>query len=346
MSNPQPYKAFRRASGSVPHTLELVTETTPSSLGPEEVLIRIHAVSLNFRDVAMTNGEYPLPVKERGVPTSDCAAEVVAVGSTVKDFRPGDHVQPLSDLKAMIGNEQETATLGGDVDGVLRQFAVFDHKVLVHLPEHLSWEEASCIPIAGVTAWTALEMPRSSGTALLQGTGGVSMFALLICLGAGIRPIITSSSDMKLETAKAVDKPGAVDVINYRTHPNWDEEARRLTNGRGVDVVIENVGMTTVTKSLASLARRGTVSLVGFLGGFKVDQFPDTITPVLLKSATLRGIATGSKTDHQNLCNFLKEKKISLKPIVDRVTFSFEESQAAFDYLYAAKHMGKVVIKL
>ncbi|ODM18838.1 hypothetical protein SI65_05455 [Aspergillus cristatus] len=325
----QSYKAFRRTTNG--SSVEQVEEKLLSSLHPNEVLIRIHAVSLNYRDVAMMNGKYPVKVIDRGIPASDCAAEVVAVESEVTDFKQGDHVAPIFDLNNLTGTEDETAVLGGDIDGVLRQFAVFNQKVLIHLPNHLSWEEAACITCAGTTAWTALEMPRSNGTALLQ---------------AGIRPIITSSSDEKLEIARSLGGPGAVDTINYRTHPQWDEQARHLTGGRGVDVVVENVGPTTMAQSLRSLARRGTVSLVGFLGGFKTDQVPDTIGPVLVKSAVIRGIATGSKIDYQNLCNFLAAKKVSLKSLLDDATFTFEESPAAFDHLYAAKHMGKVVIRM
>ncbi|GAQ10074.1 zinc-type alcohol dehydrogenase-like protein C1773.06c [Aspergillus lentulus] len=344
MSIPQSYKAFRRSEDG--SRLEMAEEKLPSSLHPNEVLIRIHAVSLNYRDVAMMHGKYPVPVIARGIPASDCAAEVVAVGSEVSGFAPGDRVAPIFDLNNLLGTEEKTAALGGDVDGVLRQFAVFDQKVLVHLPKHLSWEEAACITCAGTTAWTALEMPRSNGTALLQGTGGVSMFALLICLAAGIRPIITSSSDKKLDIARSLGQPGEVDIINYRTHPEWDERALHLTHGRGVDVVVENVGPTTLAQSLRTLARRGTVSQVGFLGGFNTDHFPDTLGPLLAKSAVLRGIAVGSKIDQQNLCDFLAQKKICLKPLLDDIIFSFEDSQAAFDHLYAARHMGKVVIKV
>ncbi|KAJ5826249.1 hypothetical protein N7474_003387 [Penicillium riverlandense] len=346
MAVPRTYQAFRRSKGNVPKSLDLVTEEVPASLKPHDVLIRIHAVSLNYRDVAMLHGKYPVDVIEQGIPASDCAAEVVAIGSDVQDFRIGDHVAPIFDLKNLESNEDEMAVLGGDVDGVLRQFAVFDRNVLLHLPKHLSWEEAACITCAGTTAWNALNMPQAKGTALLQGTGGVSMFGLLICLAAGIRPIITSSSDQKLDQAKAAGGAGAIGTINYRAHPKWEEEALRLTNGRGVDFVIENVGPTSIAQSLASLARRGTVSLVGFLGGFDVDRFPDTILPTLSKSATIRGIAVGSKIDQQNLCNFLSDKKVDLRPILDDVVFSFEDAQAAFDHLYGAKHMGKVVIKL
>ncbi|KAA8895735.1 alcohol dehydrogenase [Sphaerosporella brunnea] len=348
MSIPRTYKAFRRSSGDLPRTLELVTEELPSSLHPHEVLIRIHAVSLNYRDVAMLHGKYAVDVKESGIPASDCAAEVIAVGSEVKDFAVGDRVAPIFDLNNLTATEDEMAALGGDVDGVLRQFAVFDQKVLVHLPTHLSWEEAACITCAGATAWTALDMPESTDkgrVALLQGTGGVSMFALLICLAAGIRPIITSSSDQKLDIARSLGEPGAVDVINYRTHPKWEEEALRLTNGRGVDIVLENVGATTIAQSIASLARRGTASLVGFLGGLNPENPPNTVHLLLAKTAMMKGIAGGSKIDQQNLCRFLAEKKVQLQPILDEV-FAFEDSNAAFDHLYAAKHMGKVIIKM
>lgn len=192
------------------------------------------------------------------------------------------------------------------------------------------------------------------------------MFGLMICLGAGIRPIITSSSDAKLDLAKAAGASSDIATINYTTHPKWEEEVRRLTNGRGVDVVIDTVGPSAIAQSLNSLARRGTVSLVGFLGGFAMDRFPDTVMPVLMKTATIRYVIStlkiyscralivyclratyvGSKSDHQNLCDFLSEKQVNLKPILDDRVFSFEDSQVAFDYLYAAKHMGKVVIKM
>ncbi|OOQ84190.1 putative zinc-containing alcohol dehydrogenase [Penicillium brasilianum] len=341
---PESYKAFRRtADGS---SVEIAEETLLSSLEPDHVLIRIHAVSLNYRDVAMLNGKYPVQVIDRGIPASDCAAEVISVGSKVKDFSPGDHVAPIFDLNTITGLEDETKVLGGDVDGVLRQYAVFDEKVLVHLPKHLTWEEAACINCAGTTAWKALDMPRTGGSALLQGTGGVSMFALLICLAAGIQPIITSSSDKKLEVVRALGKPGAVQTINYNTHPKWDEQARRLTRGRGVDIVVDSVGPTVITQSLSSLARGGRVSFVGFLGGFDIDKQPDVLGPVLLKSAILKGINPGSKPEFQALCSFLEEKAVQLKPLLDSKIFPFEDSKDAFDYLYAAKHMGKVVIKI
>ncbi|KAJ5920471.1 alcohol dehydrogenase [Penicillium verrucosum] len=344
MPMPDSYKAFRRtADGS---SVEMTEEKLPSSLQSNHVLIRIHAVSLNYRDVAMMHGKYPVQVIDRGIPASDCAAEVITVGSDVKDFSPGDRVAPLFDLNTVTGLEDNMQVLGGDVDGVLRQYAVFDQKVLVHLPKHLSWEEAACINCAGTTAWKALDMPRAGGTALLQGTGGVSMFALLICLAAGIQPIITSSSDKKLEIVRALGKPGAVQTVNYTTHPDWDEQARHFTCGRGVDVVVDNVGPTAIAQALSSLARGGLISLVGFLGGFNMDKQPDVLGPVLLKSARLKGLTPGTKPEFQALCNFLEEKALQLKPLLDDTIFPFEDSKNAFDHLYAAKHMGKVVIRM
>ncbi|KAF7178175.1 hypothetical protein CNMCM7691_006847 [Aspergillus felis] len=317
MSTPQSYKAFRRSEDG--SRLEM--------------------------------GRCPVPVIARFIPASDCAAEAVAVGSEVSDFAPGDRVAPIFDLNNLLETEEKTAHLGGDVDGVLRQLAVFDQKVLVHLPKHLSWEEAACITCAGTTAWTALEMPRSNGTALLQGEYFWYWRREHVCFvnlpgSRHYRPIITSPSDKKLDIARSLGQPGEVDIINYRTHPEWDKRALHLTHGRGVDVVVENVGPTTIAQSLRSLVRRGTVSQVGFLGGFNIDRFPDTVGPLLGKSAVIRGIAVGSKIDQQNLCDFLAERKISLRPLLNDTIFSFEDSQAAFDHLYAARHMGKVVIKV
>lgn len=183
--------------------------------------------------------------------------------------------------------------------------------------------QAACINCAGTTAWKALDMPRAGGTALLQGrsymlcgnnkkanfkckgTGGVSMFALLICLAAGIQPIITSSSDKKLEIVRVLGKPGVVQTINYTTHPDWDEQARHLTCGQGVNVVIDNVGPTVIAQTLSSLARLDLVSFVGFLGGFNIDKQPDVLGPVLLKSATLKFVTFYQLSSLRDILIFL-----------------------------------------
>ncbi|KAI1020001.1 hypothetical protein LB503_006089 [Fusarium chuoi] len=348
MSLPATYRSFRRTTGDLPRIIELSTENVPGELGPNDVLIKIHAVSLNFRDVAMLNGRYPVEVEERGIPCSDAAAEVVAIGSAVRDFSTGDHVSVIFDLNNLTGSDDESyCSLGRDTAGILREYAIYQDKHLVQLPKYLPWEEAATITCAGVTAWNSLDgltTASKSRSALLQGTGGVSMFALLICVAAGIQPIITSSSDEKLEAVKKLGSQ--VRGINYKTTKDQASEVSRLTDGRGVDFVINNTGPASIPQDISFLRQRGgTVSLVGFLDGIGGDWQPATIMALMGKSARIKGIATGSKDDYLSLNKFLEGKKVSLAPLVDRV-FSFEESPAAFDYLYSGKHVGKAIIKI
>ncbi|EWG45960.1 hypothetical protein FVEG_06591 [Fusarium verticillioides 7600] len=348
MPLPETYRAFRRTAGDLPRTIELSTENIPRELGPNDVLIKIHALSLNFRDVAMLNGRYPMEVEERGIPCSDAAAEVVAIGPAVKDFSTGDHVSVIFDLNNMTGYEDKSHySLGSDTAGVLREYAIYQDKHLVHLPKYLPWDEAATITCAGVTAWNSLDgltTCSKARSALLQGTGGVSMFALLICVAAGIQPIITSSSDEKLQAIKKLGSK--VHGINYKTTRDQASEVSRLTDSQGVDFVVNNTGPASIPQDISFLRQRGgTVSLVGFLDGTGGDWQPAAIMALMGKSARIKGIATGSKDDYLSLNRFLEEKKVSLAPLVDRI-FSFEESPAAFDYLYSGKHVGKVVIKI
>ncbi|GAB1207997.1 hypothetical protein APSETT445_006734 [Aspergillus pseudonomiae] len=349
MSVPKSYQAFRRSPGKEAGTIRATVEQVPP-LHPQEVLMRVHAVSLNYRDVGMLHGKYPVSVKEGGIPASDCAGEVVAIGSAVTKVSVGDRVSPIFDLKFIDEPDPEDAVaqLGGNIDGVLRQYAVFDEKVLVRIPQHLSWEEAACITCAGTTAWNALGMTGPLDrrrSALMLGTGGVSMFALLICLGAGIHPIITSSSDKKLQTAAALGKEGTVDVINYNTTPDWEKEVLRLTKGQGVDIVLETVGGSSIEKSVKSVATRGLISWIGFLGGLELHKFVDALGSLFLKVGTLKAIQVGSKADQEGLCRFLEEKQISLKQIIGK-TFEFKDAPAAFDYVYSGQQTGKVVIRI
>ncbi|PQE16216.1 alcohol dehydrogenase protein [Rutstroemia sp. NJR-2017a BVV2] len=345
MALPTSTRAWRRTEDG--KSLELVTDSLPQSLQPNEVLVKIHAVSLNFRDVAMLHDRYLVSVIDRGVPCSDAAATVLAVGSAVKEFKPDDYVSTTWVADYELG--ERSGAMGGDIDGTLREYAVFTEDYLTLAPAHLSVEEVSTISCAGNTAWTSLDLQKKFKvkTALLEGTGGVSMFSLMICLGAGITPIITSSSDEKLDRIKALAPEGKVLGINYRKVPDWDEEAKRLTNGRGVDVVVNNVGEASVEKCINALRPvAGTVSLVGFLGGvLDPTKKPSFVVPLMSKSARVQGIAVGSKEDQQELCAFLSEKKVSLKPIIDKV-FDFKDAVEAFDYLYSGAHTGKVVIKL
>ncbi|KAL4931789.1 zinc-dependent alcohol dehydrogenase family protein [Aspergillus undulatus] len=276
MALPQSYQSYRRTADG--KSIEQVTETLPT-LGSHDFAIRIHAVSLNYRDIAMLENKYPIDVLARGIPTSDCAGEVVALGSGVQQFKLGDHVTPIWDLTNLTGTEEEPPqALGGDVDGVLREFEVFHEKVLVKLPGHLSWG------MRNLRRNNRMDLPRVPKEGLLRTasrTGGVSMFALLLCIAAGVQPIITSSSDAKLAHARSLHP--SVHTINYKSTPNWDEEVRRLTNDRGVDVAIENVGPSTAKQSLNSLVQRGMLSLVGFLGGLDQSVYPDLYTPVLVR---------------------------------------------------------------
>lgn len=285
MSLPTSARVYRRTEDG--KDIELVTEDLPKELAPTQVLIRIHAVSLNFRDVAMLNDRYPAPADHRGIPCSDAGATVVAVGTSVKDFVAGDHVSPTFRWTTEDGVMR---ALGGDFDGVLRDYAVFESDALVKNPEYLTPEEASLIPCAGVTAWTSLaqddwKKADKVKTALMEGTGGVSLFALLICLAKGITAIITSSSDDKLAgLQKLAHADQKVLTINYRKTPDWAEEALKLTNGQGVDALVNNVGATTMDQSFKALKRFGTISLVGFLGG-NPDKMPDVTMGILMKSA-------------------------------------------------------------
>jgi len=293
MSLPATNRTYRRTADG--KSIELLEEPLSQDIAPNEALIKIHAVSLNFRDIAMISGRYPVEVIEQGIPCSDAAATVVAVGSEVTKVKIGDYVTPSFQTNFITGREKHASLsgLGGDVDGVLREYAVFNANILTQVPEHLSYEEAATIACAGVTAWTSLDMGRTleAESALMQGAGGVSMFALILCIAAGIKPIITSSSDAKLnEIKKLGSQENPVIGINYSTHPDWDLEARKLTDGLGVDVVVNNVGATSMEKSINALVTRGgTISLVGFLGGMPdQSEMPDCVIPVMKKTAKLQ----------------------------------------------------------
>ncbi|KAF2119460.1 chaperonin 10-like protein [Lophiotrema nucula] len=349
MTLPTSFKAWRRTTGDLPRTIEQTTEHLPSELSPGEVIIKIHAVSLNFRDIGMLDGRYPVQVKEHGIAASDCAAEVVAVGSGVKGFQVGDRVSPTFILTELTGKEKDGFPKSlGDDQGVLAEYAVFDEKVLVKLPTHLSWEEGSTLACAGVTAWNCLNRLRDvdpeDTTVLLQGTGGVSMFCLLICIAAGIKTIITSSSDAKIEEIKKLSP--LVQGINYKTHPNQAEGAKKLTDGKGVDFVLNNVGPVSLPADIDSLrAKHGTISMIGFLDQSKPTWDPLAMLQLMFKAAKLQGIRVGSKVDFQELNQFLEEKQVKLDTLIDR-TFQFDDAKAAFEHLKSGKHVGKIVIKV
>ena len=311
--------------------------------GDGEVLIRVHATSLNYRDHAVVTGNYFGGVVQRDtIPLSDGAGEVVAVGANVSRFAKGDRVIG-NFFQGWVDGEPNLATtnaLGSPADGMLSEYVVLHEDGVVACPENLSYEEAATLPCAGLTAWHALVISgqvRAGQTVLALGTGGVSIFALQFARMAGARVIITSSSDEKLERARAL---GADATINYRTTPDWEQEVLKLTGGKGVDHVIEVGGAGTLAKSFASIGFRGQVSLIGVLSGREGDTNPHAL---MLRNARLVGIFVGSRVMFEQMNDAISIN--GLKPVVDR-TFPFEEAADAFAYQLAGKHFGKVAISV
>jgi NADPH:quinone reductase-like Zn-dependent oxidoreductase len=312
--------------------------------GRGQALVRLRAASLNYRDLMVATDRYgrggPLPDL---VPLSDGAGEVVAVGPDVTRVKVGDRVAGIF-MQSWIGGEIDAAdqasALGGAAHGVLAEYRVFDQDGLVHLPGHLSFEEGAALPCAGVTAWNALyggqHALQPGETVLVLGTGGVSILALQFAHAAGGRVIATSSSDAKLEQAKAL---GAAELVNYRRHPDWEKEVLRLTGGRGVDHVIEVGGAGTVPKSIAATRIGGFVQLIGVL----TAGSPFEPTPLIGRSVTLRGLYVGSRQMFEAMNRHIAQAGI--KPVIDRV-FPFEQAKDAYRHLEAAGHVGKIVIAI
>lgn len=301
----------------------------------------MRAASLNYRDLLVATGRYgKTEVRPGLVPLSDGAGEVAAVGPDVTRVKEGDRVAGIFMQGWIAGPPDESyraTALGGSIDGVLAEYVLFEEEGLVHLPEHLSFEEGACLPCAGVTAWNALTALRPVGpeqTVLLLGTGGVSIFALQFAHAAGARVIVTSSSDEKLARAKEL---GAAEGVNYRTHPDWEKEVWALTGKRGVDHVVEVGGAGTLPKSIAATRVGGAVHLIGVLTGGQIDPLP-----VMQKAIDLRGVFVGSREMFEAMNRAVAFHRI--QPVIDRV-FPFEEAQAAYRHLESQAHLGKVVIR-
>jgi len=308
-----------------------------------DVLVRVHAASINYRDHAIVTGNYFGGVLQRDtVPLSDGAGEVVAVGSNVSRFGVGDRVigNFFQGWVDGIPNPAALNALGSPADGVLTEFAVFNEDGLVRCPEHLSYEEASTLPCAALTAWNALmvsDRVKPGDTVLTLGTGGVSIFALQFARMSGARVVITSSSDDKLARAREL---GADATINYVETPEWHEEVLAATGGRGADHIIEVGGAGTLSRSFQSVAYRGQITLIGVLSGRDGDTNPH---PLMLRNATLRGVFVGSRRMLEEMNDAISINR--LKPVVDKV-FGFSEAADAYAYELAGKHFGKVVIRI
>ena len=321
--------------------LTLVEAETPRP-GPGQVLVRMRAASLNFRDLAVASGRYMMSkVPPDLVPLSDGAGEVAETGPGVTRVKAGDRVTPIF-MQSWMGGDMEpadgTTALGGAIDGVLAEYAVFDERGLVHIPDHLSFEQAATLPCAAVTAWNALTglHPIVAGqTVLILGTGGVSIFALQFAHAAGARVIATSSSDDKLARAKAM---GASDGINYKANPEWQAAVRELTGGRGVDHVVEVGGPGTLQRSVGAARSGGVVTLIGVLTRGTLDPLA-----VFAGGAVIRPIYVGSRQMFEAMNRSIALHRI--EPVIDRV-FPFEEAKEAYRHLKGATHVGKVVIRI
>jgi len=315
-------------------------EPTP---GPVTKVIMVGSVSLNYRDLLTVTGLYnpkqPLPL----IPCSDGAGVVEAVGPGVTRVKAGDRVATIFAQKFLSGRPDIAkirSTLGGPLDGTLTERMLLHEDGVVPVPAHLSLEEAATLPCAAVTAWNALVTEgnvRAGDTVLCLGTGGVSIFALQFARALGARVIITSSSNEKLARAREL---GASDGINYREKPDWGKAARKLTDGVGVDHVVEVGGTGTLQQSLTAIAPGGQISFIGRLGG---EPQGLNLVPILMNRVRIQGIFVGHRESFEQMNRAVALHR--LRPVIDKV-FPFAETRQAFAYMKSGEHFGKIVIKV
>jgi NADPH:quinone reductase-like Zn-dependent oxidoreductase len=293
--------------------------------GPGQVVVRMKAVSLNYRDLLMVRGHYypkqPLPL----IPLSDGAGEVVLVGDGVTRAKAGDRVMAIFAQRWISGEPTKAkllSALGGPLDGTLCEEMVLDEEGLVHVPPHLSWEEAATLPCAAVTSWSALVTEggiEPGDTVLVLGTGGVSIFALQI---ARLRAL------------------GAAETINYLATPDWEKRVRELTEGTGADHVIEVGGGGTFARSVRAVRVGGQISLIGVLAGNTTEV---NLAPILMQNIRVQGVIVGSRETFEDLNGAVSSHQ--LRPVVDRV-FPFAEARGAFDHMAGQGHFGKIVLRM
>jgi NADPH:quinone reductase-like Zn-dependent oxidoreductase len=310
--------------------------------GSRQVLVKVAACSLNYRDLAVVSGNYRAPTKPNVIPLSDGAGEIVELGAGVSRVKVGDKVAGCFSQRWVGGQPDPNNAmfaLGGSIDGMLADYVVLEETGVVKLPAHLSAEEGASLPCAGVTAWHALVEHGhliAGETVLVLGTGGVSVFALQFARMMGARVIVTSSSDDKLSHAKRL---GAAHTINYKATPEWDKAVVEYSGG-GVDQVVEVGGAGTLPRSLNAIRTGGRVSMIGVL-----SQPQGEFNPMLIlgKRANIQGISVGSTQMFEAMNRAIAVNQ--LKPVIDKV-FPFADARAAFNHLRGAGHFGKVVISL
>lgn len=336
-------QAYRLLAGSGFDALE-ASHAPSREPGPGEVRIRVHAVSLNYRDLMFARGDYINTPAHPLIPIADGAGEVLAVGPGVTRFRPGDRVVNTYFRDWIDGEptpEKTELSFGAHAEGVLAQEAVLPEHALATIPAHLDFVEAATLSCAGVTAWNALFVAgalKPGDSVLLLGTGGVSIWALQLAKAAGLRTIVTSSSDDKLARVREL---GADATINYRATPEWQDEVLRLSGGRGVDLVVEVGGEGTLARSLSSVRVGGTIAVIGGLSGIRGTEVD--LLAVIGGAKRLAGIFVGSRTMLEDLNRFVETAGI--RPVVDQV-FPFEQAREAYRHLKEGRHFGKVVIRV
>jgi NADPH:quinone reductase-like Zn-dependent oxidoreductase len=320
--------------------LALTTRPEPQP-GSGQVIVRVRSVSLNYRDLLVVKGQYDPRLQLPRIPCSDGAGDVAAVGPGVTRVKPGDRVAGafMQDwICGPVAAAKVRSALGGNLDGMLAEYVLLDERGVVKFPAHLSFAEAAALPCAALTAWHALTCQgglKPGESVLAQGTGGVSIFALQFAKLCGARVIITSSSDEKLDRAKAL---GADHTINYRANPEWDKRAHELAGGQGVDRIVEVGGAGTLNKSLRAARLGGVIALIGVLAG---AAGPIDTVLILMRSLRIEGIYVGNREMFEQMNQAIEHHR--LRPIIDR-TFAFQEARAAFEFLASGAHFGKVAI--
>lgn len=320
--------------------LRMVDHPAPEP-GPGQIVVAMRAASINYRDLSTVKGAMPIPLPF--TPFSDGAGEVVAIGDAVSRFQLGDRVCPLFYQSWQSGpvtrSNRRGALGGGSAPGVLQDLLLIDAEGAAAIPSHLGFEEAATLPCAALTAWRAVAVEAKVGPGdivLVQGTGGVSLFALQFAKARGAQVIITSSSDEKLDRAKHL---GADFTINYRSNPAWGEEARRLTGGRGVDTVIEVGGANTLIESMNATNVGGCIIVIGILSGITAS-FP--LATLFGNNLRIVGISVGSRAHFEDMCHNIDIWQLS--PIVDR-RFDVTEVGAALRLMESGTHFGKIVLR-
>jgi NADPH:quinone reductase-like Zn-dependent oxidoreductase len=310
--------------------------------GAGEVVVRVHATSLNYRDHAIIAGTYRTRAERDTIPLSDGAGVVAAVGAGVTKFKVGDRVvASFFQVWADGAPPKNHRALGAALDGMLAEFVALSEEGLVAIPDTLSFDQAATLPCAGSTAWNGLMRAgvpvRPGNTVLCLGTGGVSMMALQLARAAGARVIVTSSSDEKIARVRAL---GAFGGVNYKTNADWEKEVLRLTESRGVDCVIENGGIGTLARSFRCVGYGGKIALIGVLAGRDGHANPHDL---MFKSASLHGIGVGPRSSLEQLIQAIDVNGI--KPVIER-TFPFEEAADAFRMQTSGNFIGKIVISI